>query len=107
MSHMETTPDRKSTKATGSTQEVADATSEKLKDAARATKETIGRVAGAVEDRYDGLKEAARDSYDHGKAAAQQYEAAVETYVQEQPLKSLLIAAGVGILLGLLIRRHH
>jgi len=40
-----------------------------------------------------------------GRERAQEWEQSIETYVQEKPIQSILIAAGVGILLGILWKR--
>ena len=44
--------------------------------------------------------------YEQGRGKVQQAEGAVEHFIQRRPLKSVLIAAGVGVVLGgLLFRR--
>ena len=52
------------------------------------------------------LGEVARTSYDQGLRKAQDVEKAVETYIRDKPVQSLLIAAGVGLVLGALWGRR-
>ena len=52
------------------------------------------------------LGELAKTSYDQGLRKAQDVEKAVETYIREKPLQSLLIAAGAGVVLGMLWGRR-
>jgi ElaB/YqjD/DUF883 family membrane-anchored ribosome-binding protein len=62
-------------------------------------KEAAADVAHTVRDR-------AGDYIEAGRAKARDWEEGVEGYVQEKPLQSLMIAAGIGLLIGLLWRRH-
>lgn len=55
-------------------------------------------VVGQVRDR-------ATSYYGTGKDKAHDAQLKVEEFVREQPLKSVLIAAGVGLALGVLLRR--
>jgi ElaB/YqjD/DUF883 family membrane-anchored ribosome-binding protein len=52
------------------------------------------------------LSDMARTSYDEGRRKAQEMERVVETYIREKPVQSLLIAAGAGLVLGLLWARR-
>ena len=51
------------------------------------------------------LRDQASEYYEQGRQRAQEWEQGLEQYVQEKPVQSLLIAAGVGMLLGLLWKR--
>jgi ElaB/YqjD/DUF883 family membrane-anchored ribosome-binding protein len=50
-------------------------------------------------------KEKAHEYYEMSKAKAQEWENTVEQYIREKPLQSVLMAAGVGALVGFLLRR--
>jgi ElaB/YqjD/DUF883 family membrane-anchored ribosome-binding protein len=50
-------------------------------------------------------KEMAAEYYDEGRNQVLAWQQQLETQVREKPLQSLLIAAGVGLLFGLLRRR--
>ena len=53
----------------------------------------------------DAGREKASEYYEMSKAKAQEWEHSVEEYIREKPLQSVLIAAGVGAVLGFLLRR--
>jgi ElaB/YqjD/DUF883 family membrane-anchored ribosome-binding protein len=81
-----------------------------LKDKAAEVTENLrdigGHVREAAGEKYDQLRQQAGDYYREGREKAQEFEHNLETYVQEKPLQAILIAAGVGMLLGLLWKRH-
>ncbi len=62
-------------------------------------------VKDAAKEKYEQLRQHASDYYNEGKQRANEWEQGIEDYVQQQPVKSLLIAAGVGVLLGMLMKR--
>jgi ElaB/YqjD/DUF883 family membrane-anchored ribosome-binding protein len=64
-----------------------------------------GQVRDQAQQKYSELSDQARDYYDQGRQKAQEWEEGLESYVQEKPLQAVLIAAGVGVLLGLLWKR--
>jgi ElaB/YqjD/DUF883 family membrane-anchored ribosome-binding protein len=50
-------------------------------------------------------KEVAAEYYEEGRNQVLAWQRQLETQVREKPLQSLLVAAGVGLLLGMLRRR--
>ena len=68
----------------------------------------LGRLAKQAppRKRLDEARGVATDYYDHGRKKAGELETQVVDYVRTKPLKSILIAAGVGALLGILISRR-
>jgi ElaB/YqjD/DUF883 family membrane-anchored ribosome-binding protein len=97
------------------------ATTDELRQQARAVKEDLrglGRAAKDVaQEKLAGAKQKASDALDTGKQKTAGYyqrskERAsavgdqVENYIREKPLKSVLIAAGVGLGLGVLLSRR-
>ena len=84
-------------------------TQEKLRDKLTETRENIvdmGHLAKeAVQDKYHELKDRAADKYGEGKEKVQEFEETLARRVREAPMKSVLIAAGVGMALGFLWRR--
>jgi ElaB/YqjD/DUF883 family membrane-anchored ribosome-binding protein len=64
-----------------------------------------GQVRDAASEKYSQLRDQASEYYNQSKEAATQWEQSLESYVQEKPLQAVLIAAGVGLLLGLLWKR--
>jgi ElaB/YqjD/DUF883 family membrane-anchored ribosome-binding protein len=65
-----------------------------------------GQVRDAAREKYQHLSEQAQDYYEQGKHKAQEWEEGLESYIQEKPLQAVLIAAGVGVLIGLLWKRR-
>jgi ElaB/YqjD/DUF883 family membrane-anchored ribosome-binding protein len=64
-----------------------------------------GQIREAAAESYDNLRDQAREYYEQGRERALEWEQGLEDYVREKPLRSLLIAAGVGMLLGILWKR--
>ena len=79
--------------------------SEAAKHVGEDLRELGGQVRGAAREKYEELTEQARSYYDEGRRAAQEWEKGLESYIQEKPLQAVLIAAGVGLLFGLLWKR--
>src|SRR3954454_2257814 len=59
----------------------------------------------AATQSYQQLRDQAQDYYQQGRDKAQEWEQSLEQYVHEKPLQAVLIAAGVGVMLGLLWKR--
>ncbi len=80
-----------------------------LKDSAKEVTENIrnlgGQVKEAATEQYENLRSQATDYYEQSRERAQEWEQSLESYVQEKPIQSILIAAGVGMLLGILWKR--
>ena len=84
---------------------------ENLKGAAREQMENVAdemrdlrtRAKDAVREKYDQARHLAQDYYGRGRERAAEYEEEVVHYVRQKPLVSLLIAAGAGALLGMLL----
>jgi ElaB/YqjD/DUF883 family membrane-anchored ribosome-binding protein len=51
------------------------------------------------------IKQAAEEQIQHGQVRAREAHADTEEYIRQHPTKSVLTALGVGILIGLVIRR--
>jgi ElaB/YqjD/DUF883 family membrane-anchored ribosome-binding protein len=64
-----------------------------------------GQVRDAARDKYSQLNDEARAFYDQGREMAHDWEEGLEGYVRDKPLQAVLIAAGVGLLLGVLWKR--
>jgi ElaB/YqjD/DUF883 family membrane-anchored ribosome-binding protein len=83
---------------------------------AQALRETAGQVQQGIRDmgsqvrdaageKFDELRQQANEYYEQGRQRATEWEQGLEQYVQDKPIQSLLIAAGVGMLLGVLWKR--
>ena len=64
-----------------------------------------GQVRDTATQQYEQLRQQAGDYYEQGRQRAMEMEQSLEQYVQDKPIQSLLIAAGVGMLLGVLWKR--
>src|SRR5689334_18741373 len=64
-----------------------------------------GQVRDTATQQYEQLRQQAGDYYEQGRQRAMEMEQSLEQYVQEKPIQSLLIAAGAGMLLGILWKR--
>jgi ElaB/YqjD/DUF883 family membrane-anchored ribosome-binding protein len=69
-------------------------------------REMGGQIADVAREQYEGLRDHASHYVEKGKQKAHEWQEGVEEYVYEKPLRSLLIAAGAGLLLGLWLRRR-
>jgi hypothetical protein len=65
----------------------------------------VRRGADVARERYDEAAENLRVGYDRVRTQAKDLGSQVNTYVRENPGKSVLIAAAAGFLLGLVVRR--
>ena len=71
-----------------------------------ATKTTGRRATEAGESVVSNLQQTARDYLDRGKERVMELEEGLEGVIQEHPIRSILIAAGVGLVAGVLISRR-
>lgn len=66
----------------------------------------MAHIAGdSVRDKLHAIKDKAAETYGDGKQKLHELEENLSRRVQESPMKSVLIAAGVGLVLGFLWRR--
>ncbi len=83
---------------------------EKLRDKlseARDSLVDVGHLAKeAVQDSFHSLKDRASTKYEEGREKFGEYRDHLAESVREAPMKSVLIAAGVGLALGFLWRRR-
>jgi ElaB/YqjD/DUF883 family membrane-anchored ribosome-binding protein len=85
----------------GSTEQLRD----KAAEVGQNLRDMGSQMRDAASEKYSKLREQAGQYYTQGRDAAQQWEQSLENYIQEKPLKAVAIAAGVGLLLGLLWKR--
>ncbi|MEZ5333616.1 MAG: DUF883 C-terminal domain-containing protein [Thermoanaerobaculia bacterium] len=69
-------------------------------------REAAGRAGTAAREKADVAVEQLRGGYDRVHKDFDKLRGDVETYVRDNPSKSVLMAAGVGFLLGVLMRRR-
>ena len=83
---------------------VMHAVADGARSATHQARKVAGRVVEAVEEKCGQVGHAARDAFDHGRDRARHWENSFEKTVAARPLVSLLIAAGVGVVVGALWR---
>jgi ElaB/YqjD/DUF883 family membrane-anchored ribosome-binding protein len=78
---------------------------DKATDVADKVRDIGNQATQAAQEQFSHLRENANEYFDQGREKAQQWQHELEEYVHEQPLKALLIAAGIGVVLGVLWKR--
>ncbi len=68
-------------------------------------REGYDKVREGAREGYDKVREGAREGYDKVREHAGDWSRDLSYYVRDNPGKAVLIAAGVGFLFGLLVRR--
>lgn len=67
----------------------------------------MGPIArDAAQEKLDQIQENASELYDQGRDKVRLARRSLEQYIAEQPLTSMLVAAGVGLVLGRFWKRH-
>jgi ElaB/YqjD/DUF883 family membrane-anchored ribosome-binding protein len=69
-------------------------------EASKDLKEMGDIVSDAAQEKLEQVRENANECYQHGRDKVHGVESAFEQYIRERPLKSVLIAAGIGLLVG-------
>ena len=78
---------------------------QQLRDKSTKVKNDIAGAAGELRDTFSNVKEDVRDlAMSAGRAAKEQLDP-VEEYIREYPIRSLLVAVGAGMFLGMIFRR--
>ena len=80
----------------------AQETAAEVRDRAKKTRDQVREHAEALSGQ---AKEMTSEYYQHGLEKAAEWEEVLENQIREKPIPSLLIAGGIGLLLGLLWRR--
>jgi ElaB/YqjD/DUF883 family membrane-anchored ribosome-binding protein len=86
--------------------QVADHVRDKAAEVTEQVREIGHKVRDAASGTYGQVRDQAVGYVNQGKETAEEWEKSLETYVQEKPLQAVLLAAGVGLLLGLLWKRR-
>ena len=79
---------------------MSDITREKADDYTHAAAKAGHQAIDAAEDKVNAATNRVADVYQQGLKQAGNLQDSAEEYIQEKPFKSVLIAAGVGLLLG-------
>ena len=75
-------------------------------DAKQVAQDQVQRVTEAAQDQLENLRDTAGEYYEQGRAKAEELCGSLEQRIQRTPLQSVMIAAGVGFVLGMIITRR-
>lgn len=85
--------------------EAKDELGRRIDTASQQVRREAERAGEFARERYGVAKEGLRQGYDRARKDLDQLTADVNAYVKDNPGRSVLIAAGLGFVLGLLLRR--
>jgi ElaB/YqjD/DUF883 family membrane-anchored ribosome-binding protein len=75
------------------------------KDHLRAAAGNLKEAASATEQKAQEMRSATQSKAQELKGTAESWQAEGRAYIRDNPTKSVLIALGLGVLLGLLLRK--
>jgi ElaB/YqjD/DUF883 family membrane-anchored ribosome-binding protein len=79
---------------------------EKASRVGKDLRDTVGAVRDVAGEQYENVRQRAADYVQQGRERVEEWEEGLEGYIKDNPMRALLIAAGAGLLLGLLWRRR-
>lgn len=88
-----------------SNQSTASQVKDKVQEVASNVRDMGSQAYETASQKYEDAKESAAEYYRAGRDRAMEWESQIESYVRERPIKSLLMAAGVGIVIGMIWKR--
>ena len=77
----------------------------KIEDMRQAAGQKVDELRGAAQGKAQELRGAAQSAWSDAGTKAKSWQVEGEVYVRDNPTKAVLIALGVGLLLGLLLRK--
>jgi ElaB/YqjD/DUF883 family membrane-anchored ribosome-binding protein len=88
----------------GRSQRNARSVTDQVRRRAGAAKDDLRQIGNTVKDaareKLDELSETAKDRYEEGRERALELGRTMQRFIEDQPMKCVLIAAGVGLILG-------
>ena len=85
-------------------EELRDAASQKADELKQAAREGAGNIRDYATDKAHEARDYAEGRYNEARTAADEYRDEGERYVRENPAKSVLIALGIGFVIGRILR---
>jgi ElaB/YqjD/DUF883 family membrane-anchored ribosome-binding protein len=82
-----------------------EAASTKVEDIRQAAGQKADELRSAAQGKAQELRGRAESAWSDFRSKAKNWQAEGEAYVRDNPIKAILIALGLGLLLGLLLRR--
>lgn len=92
-------------RAVGSAQQIRDTASEKAAQLKQVASERATQLKSVASEKAQQFRETATEQWEETRAKAKEVHASAEDYVRANPTKSVLTALGVGVLIGLIVRR--
>jgi ElaB/YqjD/DUF883 family membrane-anchored ribosome-binding protein len=84
----------------------ADELKETVSEIGQNVREIGSEIGDLAREKFTDVRDQAAGYYKKGRKKASEWEEGVEDYIKEQPIKALLIAGGIGLLVGLFWRRR-
>lgn len=85
--------------------DIKEAGSAKVEDIRQAAGQKADELRSAAQGKAQELRGTAESAWSDFRSKAKNWQAEGEAYVRDNPIKAVLIALGLGLLLGLLLRR--
>ena len=82
-----------------------EAAGERAEDLRQAAGQKADELRSAAQGKAQELRGTAESAWSDFRSKAKNWQAEGEAYVRDNPIKAILIALGLGLLLGLLLRR--
>ena len=78
---------------------------DKTSDIKSSLQEMGSSAKQAAQEQYEGMRDAMSGYYEQGRERAMELEHSLESRVREKPISSLLVATGLGFLIGMIFTR--
>jgi ElaB/YqjD/DUF883 family membrane-anchored ribosome-binding protein len=79
---------------------------DKASEVAQDVRDMGGQLGDVAREQYENVKEQASQYYKRGRKRAADVEEGFEDYIREKPIHAILVAAGIGLLVGMMWRRR-
>jgi ElaB/YqjD/DUF883 family membrane-anchored ribosome-binding protein len=67
---------------------------------------SVGRTIRSVRDGYEQVSGEARSAFERGRQGGQEWEQRTERYVRDHPVRAILLFAGIGFVIGRILRHR-
>jgi ElaB/YqjD/DUF883 family membrane-anchored ribosome-binding protein len=91
-------------RAKDAVRETVDSARQRVRAVGEDLRAQASKASDVAKERYDSTRENIRHGYDRARKDVDQLVADVNVYVRDNPGRSVLIAAGLGFLIGFLMR---
>jgi ElaB/YqjD/DUF883 family membrane-anchored ribosome-binding protein len=84
---------------------VMDQIREKSSDVKQSLAEVGSAAKQIAQEQYEGVRDSVTSYYDQGRERAMEFEQSLEKRIRERPISAVLVATGLGFLLGMVWMR--